>query len=114
MTSSNQLAVSSVEFRNAKPALLQLWLQKCVFFYYLSKKVSSINKLVLGFLCRANGCVNVTLWLLSRIINHANVQKGLKTFCMKNILYIQVKLELSENLAIALLQPCSCNTKAKF
>ena len=55
----------------------------------------------MGFLCRANGCVNVILWLLSGIIDHANVQKGLKKCSVKNVLYIQVKLELSENLAIA-------------
>ena len=67
-----------------------------------------------GFLCRANGCVNIILWLLPRIINHANVQKGLKTCSVKNILYIQVKLELSENLAVALMQRFSCNKKAKF
>ena len=67
-----------------------------------------------GFLCRANGCVNVTLWLFSRIINHANVQKGLKTCNAKNILYIQVKLELSENLSVAMMQHFSCNKKAKF
>ena len=54
-----------------------------------------------GFLCRANGCVNVILWLLSGIIDHANVQKGLEKCSVKNILYSQVKLELSENLAIA-------------
>ena len=54
-----------------------------------------------GFLCRAHGCVNITLWLLSSIINQANVQKGLKTCNVKNILYFQVKLELSENLAVA-------------
>ena len=57
-----------------------------------------------GFLCRAHGCVNTTLWLLSSIINQANVQKGLKTCSVKNILYIQVKLELSENLAVAPMQ----------
>ena len=38
MTSSNQLAVSSVEFGNARPALLQRLLQRYVFFCYLSKK----------------------------------------------------------------------------
>ena len=45
MTSSNQLAVSLVEFGNACPALLQLLLQSCVFFCYLSKKknLSSIS-----------------------------------------------------------------------
>ena len=57
-----------------------------------------------GFLCRAHGCVNITLWLLLSIINQVNVQKGLKTCSVKNILYIQVKLELSENLAVALMQ----------
>ena len=57
-----------------------------------------------GFLCRAHGCVNITLWLLSSIINQANVQKGLKKCSVKNILYIQVKLELSENLAVAPMQ----------
>ena len=54
-----------------------------------------------GFLCRAHGCVYITLWLLSSIINQTNVQKGLKTCSVKNILYIQVKQELSENLAVA-------------
>ena len=38
MTSSNQLAMSSVEFGNASPALLQRLLQRYVFFCYLSKK----------------------------------------------------------------------------
>ena len=57
-----------------------------------------------GFLCRAHGCVNITLCLLSSIINQANIQKGLKTCSVKNILYIQVKLELSENLAVTLMQ----------
>ena len=57
-----------------------------------------------GFLCRAHGCVNITQWLLSSIINQANVQKGLKTCSVKNILFIQVKLELSENLAVAPMQ----------
>ena len=45
MKSSNQLAVSSVEFGNASPALLQRLLQSYVFFCYLSKKtfLYSIN-----------------------------------------------------------------------
>ena len=71
-----------------------------------------------GFLCRAHGCVNITLWLLSSIINQANVHNGLKTCSVKNILYIQVKLELSEKLAVAPMQrfheikrPSSKNTK---
>ena len=41
---------------------------------------------------------------MSSIINQANVQNGLKTCSVKNILYIQVKLELSENLAEAPMQ----------
>ena len=74
-----------------------------------------------GFLCRAHGCVNITLWLLLSIINQANVQKGLKTYSVKIILYIQVKLELSENLAVAPMQrfheikrPSSKDTKRKI
>ena len=44
MTSSNQLAVFSVEFGNASPALLQHLLQMYVFFCYLSKNILySIN-----------------------------------------------------------------------
>ena len=40
--------------------------------------------------------------------------EGLKTCSVKNILYIQVKLELSENLAVAPMQRFHEIKKAKF
>ena len=38
--------------------------------------------------CRANGCVNVILWLLSGIIDHANVQKGRPRKCTEASSYV--------------------------
>ena len=114
--------MSSVEFGNASPALLQLLMQNVSsintkLFYIFVPNMYLLKRFILslareehlktgtkGFLCRAHGCVNITLWLLSSIINQANVQKGLKTCSVKNILYIQVKLELSEKLAVAPMQ----------
>ena len=43
MTSSNQLAVSRVEFGNASPVLLQLLLQRCVSSVIYEKNITSIN-----------------------------------------------------------------------